>query len=210
MFTGIIEATAPILGISRSGGRHICRIGRPPSFEDISIGCSIACNGICLTLTAFDPQSFSAGIMHETLTKTTAHAWHNGTVLNLERALKLCKRLDGHWVQGHIDTTLCIIKSVIKADTRYLSLELPEQYKPLVVPQGSIAIDGVSLTIADLSAGSFSVALIGHTLFQTTLSALKAGDGVNIEFDILGKYIQKLMQPQDSKISMDWLNEQGF
>jgi len=210
MFTGIIEATATVLAISHSGKDQILRIARPRTFDDLTIGCSIACNGICLTVTAFDPQSFNIGVMNETIAKTNARTWHSGTVINLERALKLGNRLDGHWVQGHIDTTLTLIKSAVKADTRYLTFELLEEYRPLIVPQGSIAIDGVSLTIAGSAADSFSVAIIGHTLSHTTLSTLQNGGKVNVEFDILGKYIHRYMTHRSGKISMDWLNEQGF
>ncbi len=210
MFTGTIEATAIIQSISRHGSDHVYRIERPDCFDDLSIGCSIACNGICLTVTAVDDRSFSVGIMNETLQKTTARAWRTGSFLNLERALKIGGRLDGHLVLGHIDTTLVMIKCTLKSNTRYMNFGLPKQFIQLVVPQGSIAIDGVSLTIAELFEASFSVALIGHTLSHTALSKLSNGDSVNIEFDILGKYILRSSKSGGSGITMDWIHEQGF
>lgn len=208
MFTGIIQATAKVLRSSEASGKLLLTIQRPTSFSDLALGASIACDGICLTVIKFDSQSFSVEVMRETAQKTTAAAWKTNTVLNLERALKLGDRLDGHWVQGHIDRTAKLLETKVKGSTRYLRLMLEPQDAHLVVPQGSIAINGVSLTIADLSASSFSVALIGHTLENSNLGRLTTGSAVNLEFDILGKYIRTLHQNTD--LSRENLYEQGF
>jgi len=210
MFTGIVEATAPVLNLVRNGKVMNCRMERPAPFDDLNSGCSIACHGICLTVKEFDAGSFTVEMMNETLVKTNAHTWRTGTLLNLERALKIGGRLDGHWVLGHVDTAVALTKSILKNDTRYLSFALPEQFRPLAVPQGSIAINGVSLTIAELSGTQFTVALIGYTLTHTTLSKLGIGDMVNVEFDILGKYVHHQGNSPNGKITMDWLYEQGF
>lgn len=208
MFTGIIEAIKPIVAVNHKSGKTHLSIARPESFTDIKNSSSIACNGICLTVTDFDKDSFTVEIMQETLQKTTASSWKKGDLLNLERALAIGDRLDGHWVQGHIDTTAALLEIKTKVETLYLSFALPSQDQALVVPQGSIAINGVSLTIADLKADRFTVALIGHTITNTNLSKLSTGSKVNLEFDILGKYLarQKELKP----LKMESLYEQGF
>ena len=189
MFTGIVEATAKILSLSPKSGKTLLRIAKPALFNDLKLGCSIACDGICLTVLEFDNSSFSVEIMHETKEKSTAKTWQINRLLNLERALKLGDRLDGHWVQGHVDRSLRVISRPHIGSTDYLHLELLHADRNLMVPQGSVTINGISLTIADLHSGYFSVALISHTLTETNLWAVKPGDRVNVEYDILGKYI---------------------
>jgi len=140
--------------------------------------------------------------------KTTAAKWLSGNKVNLERALQIGSRLDGHWVQGHIDTTTALLETKTINSTLYLTFALPASDKLLVVPQGSIAINGVSLTISSLKTGRFSVSLIGHTLDNTNLAELSLGNKVNLEYDILGKYV--LQYNQQKQISMELLNEQDF
>ena len=191
MFTGIIEAQGIIQSISAQSGKKLLSISRPASFDDLKIGASIACDGICLTVLSFDAKSFKVEIMNETIQKSTAKSWVLNRSLNLERALQLGGRLDGHWLQGHVDRELRIVSSPTINGTDYLRIELHNADRGLLVPQGSIAINGVSLTIAELISGYFSIALIGHTLAGTNLSKLKAGAKVNVEYDILGKYIMQ-------------------
>lgn len=189
MFTGIVEQTAKIQHIGSVSGKKHLSIERPVSFDDLRIGNSIACNGICLTVLEFSERSFSVEIMHETWEKSTAKSWRVGTQLNLERALRVGDRLDGHWLQGHVDRSIRVIARIKVEATDYLRFQLFSEDRKLLVPQGSVAINGVSLTLAELRSSYFSVALIGHTLENSNLQFLKAGDIVNVEYDVLGKYI---------------------
>lgn len=171
-----------------AGGKYLT-IKRPADYEDIKIGSSIACNGICLTVLECDRKSFTVQIMNETLTKTSAGAWKNGDELNLEQALKIGDRLDGHWVMGHVDRAVKFLRKESRSGTGYYHFELSAADRPLMIPQGSIAIDGVSLTVAGLTTREFSVALIEHTSMNSNIPQLKPGSYVNLEYDALGKYI---------------------
>lgn len=207
MFTGIIEATSTVIRANEARGVKQVEIKRPKSFTELKTGDSIACDGICLTVVAFGTQSFTVEIMRETVKKTTAAHWNTNTLLNLERALQLGGRLDGHWLQGHVDTTARLLQTRTEGSTLYLRYELQLGDAHLVVPQGSIAINGVSLTLASVEANSFSVALISHTLDNTNLSKLPLGAEVNLEYDILGKYIARLHQFHKEQSKLDL---QGF
>jgi riboflavin synthase len=147
-------------------------------------------------------------IMNETMQKTTAGKWQNGETINLERALQVGSRLDGHWVQGHVDTITPLLETRTINSTLYLTFALPSQDKLLLVPQGSIAVNGVSLTISELKTDRFTVALIGHTISNTNLSKLTTGSKVNLEYDILGKYL--LRKNEQNTVSMEFLNEHGI
>ncbi len=208
MFTGIIEAQEPLISRRTQSDKTLFTIKRPSGFTDIKVGSSIACNGICLTVLSFDASSFTVQVMNETVKKSTAGFWKEGTWINLERALRLGDRLDGHWLQGHVDTTARVLSISKIKDAVYLKLELPSEGKLLVIPQGSIAINGVSLTIAELSGSSLTVALIGHTLENTNLAKLTSSDRVNLEYDVLGKYILQMQGKQ--AITKEWLFETGF
>ncbi len=192
MFTGIIDAQSKLLSVQSQSGKKLLCISKPDFFSDLKSGSSIACDGICLTVLEYDSRSFKVEIMNETLQKSTAKSWQPGRILNLERALQIGSRLDGHWLQGHIDRELRLISHHKLNNTDYLRFELQNADRALVVPQGSIALNGTSLTIADLKSDSFSVALIGHTLSNSNLSSLKPGDKVNVEYDILGKYVLRI------------------
>jgi riboflavin synthase len=208
MFTGIIESVQPIKAIRQVSGKKHVIIARPQLFTDLKNGSSIAVNGICLTVIEFSPEAFTVEIMNETLKKSTAGKWINGEPVNLERALQVGSRLDGHWVQGHVDTVSPLLETRTVNSTLYLTFELPSQARQLVVPQGSIAVNGVSLTISELKSERFTVALIGHTLTNTNLQKLSIGNKVNIEYDILGKYLQH--KNDKNAVSLEFLNEQGF
>lgn len=192
MFTGIVETTSEILRINSEAGKKHLVIKRPESFNEIKLGSSIACNGICLTVLEFNKQSFRVEVMHETWEKSTAKSWQAGTILNLERALKVGDRLDGHWLQGHVDRSLRVIAILKVEGTDYIRFQLVNEDRKLLVPQGSVAINGVSLTVAELRSSYFSIALIGHTLDNSNLRYLKTGDTVNVEYDVLGKYLMNM------------------
>lgn len=189
MFTGIIEAISPIEDIKTEAGSKFIRIARPDSFDDLKVGSSIACDGICLTVLKYGQNSFTVQVMNETWIKSTASFWKTGDILNLERALKIGDRLDGHWVQGHIDRTAKFLRKEQRSQTMYYHFELHHQDKHLMIPQGSIAINGISLTVASLSSRDFCVALIRHTAENSNMDLIKAGSLVNLEYDALGKYI---------------------
>ncbi|HHZ14779.1 MAG TPA: riboflavin synthase [Candidatus Cloacimonetes bacterium] len=208
MFTGIIEAVGPIISLNDRGGKRYLKLQRPPSFEHITEGNSIACDGICLTVISLDKSSFEVELMAETLKKSTAASWKIGSKINLERALRVGDRLDGHWVQGHVDSVLTLKQIRTIDQTPYHYFNYPKEDAELLVPQGSICLNGVSLTLAELNPTSFAVALIGHTLQNSNLSLLSVGAKVNVEYDILGKYI--LRKQQLKPISEEWLHEQGF
>jgi riboflavin synthase len=210
MFTGIIEGIGIIMQIKDWGGAKHIRIDNELLTSDLKLGDSVACDGICLTVIEIDDTVFEIEVMHETLQKTAAKHWQTGQRLNLERAMKAGGSFDGHIVQGHIDTTGRVVSSRNIEQALYLEIGYPKEYAGLLVPQGSIAVNGVSLTIANLKEKAFQVALIGYTLSHTFLSELKTGDDVNLEFDILGKYVQKQLQLKGSKITESWLHEQGF
>lgn len=189
MFTGIIEAVSSIAALKADKGTMLFTILRPALFDDIKEGSSIAVNGICLTVLEYDSQSFTVQVMHESRQKSSAGTWKIGDKVNLERALKLGDRLDGHWVMGHIDCAVKYLRKELRGATEYYYFEFPLQDRKYLIPQGSVAINGTSLTIAGLQSRSFHIALIRHTSENTIMPLLKAGDLVNIEYDALGKYI---------------------
>jgi riboflavin synthase len=210
MFTGIIEKIGTIRQIRDWGGSKQIRLDNPFEKDDVKLGDSISCNGICLTVFEKSGIGLEVEIMHETLLKTTAKHWEAGDRLNLERAMKADGRFDGHIVQGHVDTTGKVLSSRKIDQTMYFEISYSKEHAGLLVPQGSITVNGVSLTIADLKDNSFQVALIGYTLVNTIISYCRTGDEVNIEFDILGKYVQRQLQTKDSNITESWLHEKGF
>ncbi len=181
MFTGIIEATANLTQISKNQ----LRLERPKSFNDLKIGCSIAVSGVCLSVTAFDASSMTFDVVETTLKKTKLGSLRTGDLVNLERAMKADGRFEGHIVTGHCEGT----GRVLRVEDGMVEISIPPSLQKYLVLHGSITIDGVALTVAELSGSVLSVALIPHTLQNTTLGTLKAGDTVNLETDILGRYI---------------------
>lgn len=181
MFTGIIEATAPILQIG--GGTLV--LSRPAMFDDLKIGCSIAVSGVCLSVTAFDGQSMSFDVVETTLKKTKLGSLKKGGTVNLERALRADGRLEGHIVLGHVEG----VAEVTSVTDAGFSVRVPDHLSNYVVHHGSVTIDGVALTIADLKGSELTVAVIPLTYRETTLGSLKKGDSVNLETDVVGKYI---------------------
>lgn len=192
MFTGIVETTAKILDRSDSG----LVLERPKTFDDIKIGSSIAISGTCLTVTSFDSPSMSFDVVPETWSRTKLGMLKTGNLVNLERALSANGRFEGHIVQGHIEGVATVasfedVKEGWAKGGKILTVKLPKELLPFVVFKGSIALDGVSLTVAELKDDLCSIALIPHTLEITTLGSLKTGEFVNVETDILAKYLKK-------------------
>ncbi len=181
MFTGIIEATAEVLEKKDAG----LRLARPVAFNDLKIGCSVAISGACLSVITFDDASMTFDVVPTTFQKTKLGSLKKGDIVNLERAMKADGRFEGHIVLGHSEGT----GTVESLNDTLLMISIPDSLLPYVVLHGSITIDGVALTIADLKDNHVTVALIPHTLANTTFGTLKKGDTVNLETDILGKYI---------------------
>jgi riboflavin synthase len=184
MFTGIIEATACVL--ERKG--KLLSIERPRAFRDIKIGSSICVSGVCLTVTKLSQGQCSFDVVPTTLKKSTLGSLSKGDHVNLERALLADGRFDGHVVQGHCEGVGKVVKPGFE-----LQIRVPKHLWPYIVQHGSITIDGVSLTVASWRKGVMTIALVPHTLQETTLGALRIGDEVNLETDILGRYISHLV-----------------
>lgn len=210
MFTGIIEGVGCIKQIREQSGKRYPTIATRVVTEGLRLGDSIACDGICVTVTGFTATDVTVEVMRETLLKSTAAHWQPGRKVNLERACRLDSRLDGHIVQGHIDTVARVLNSRTIEGTRYLECELPVAYRAHVVAHGSIAVNGVSLTVAELTSSTFVIALIGFTGLHTNLEQTRAGEEVNLEFDILGKYILRKLEVENSGLSEIKLKELGF
>jgi riboflavin synthase len=190
MFTGIIEAVGFIESTRKLGGGCRFTISAPFSSE-LRPDQSVAVNGTCLTVVQTDSRGFDVEAIEETLRKTTLGTFRPGTRVNLERAMRPDGRLDGHLVQGHVDTTGSIVSMVEETTGRLYTVQFDLAYSSHVIPVGSIAVDGISLTVARLEADRFTVAIIPHTYTHTNVSDWKPGRTVNLEFDLIGKYVAR-------------------
>jgi riboflavin synthase len=194
MFTGIISDLGKVA--ARDGGRFVIRCSYPA--ESIAVGASIACDGACLTAIDVVAQAdggstFSVDVSNETLAKTTLDEWRPGRRVNLERALRAGEELGGHLVAGHVDGVGRIVDMRGDGQSRRFAVEAPAELMRLIAPKGSVAIDGISLTVNDVAASRFDVNIIPHTLTHTTLGARKPGDQVNLEVDLIARYVARLM-----------------
>lgn len=211
MFTGIIEEIGTIKGIRRGNRSVVVEIGAAKVLEDTKVGDSIATNGVCLTVTALGNGGFTADVMPETMERSNLGSLKPGDRVNLERALCLNSRLGGHMVAGHIDGTGRIIDRVKDENAVWLTVRTIPEILRYVVEKGSVAIDGVSLTVAYVDEAVFKVSVIPHTQEETTLTGKRVGDVVNLENDMIVKYVEKLMkQPQTKGLSLDFLQANGF
>lgn len=198
MFTGIIEEVGRLVSIKSGARSAALTISASEILTDLSLGDSIAVNGVCLTVTAFDSRTFTADVMPETLRRTNLRQLHGQSPVNLERALAANGRFGGHIVSGHIDGT-GVIRSVSRDDNAvWYTIRTSGDILRYIVQKGSIAIDGISLTVAQVTDTSFSVSVIPHTAANTTLGTKKAGDTVNLENDCIGKYVEKLLGKEAS------------
>lgn len=211
MFTGIIEEIGKVERTQKDTCNCRLSIKASKILEDIHLGDSIAVNGICLTVTCFNPQSFTADVMNETWNRTALSLLSPGSNVNLERAMPVSGRFGGHIVTGHIDGTGRISSVRRDKNAVWYQIKAQSEILGLVVEKGSITIDGVSLTVAKVSKTDFSVSVIPHTLGQTILKHKQAGDMVNLENDILGKYVQKLISTGNrTELSKELLHQYGF
>ena len=219
MFTGIIEEIGKIKSIVRHANSIKLTVSASKIISDMHIGDSISTNGICLTVTTFDSNSFTVDVMPETMMMTNFKNLKVNDSVNLERALAANGRLGGHIVSGHIDGIGTIIRKYNDDKAIRMSFSASPSILELIVKKGSIAIDGISLTVTDVDSTSFSVSIIEHTQGETTLTSKKIGDTVNLENDVIGKYVQKMFagtrNNADSDninkgISLDFLESNGF
>lgn len=194
MFTGIVEEMGKLASLEMKADSGVITIEAVKVLEGCQLGDSIAVNGVCLTARDFGNGTFSADVMPETIRKTNLGNLKRGSAVNLERALTLSSRLGGHLMLGHVDATGKLISIKPEGNAVLYTFSAPEEIRRYLLPQGSIGIDGISLTIARLSGDSFSVSLIPHTVKVTTLGQNGVGYEVNLEADVLGKYVRKIME----------------
>lgn len=221
MFTGIVEEIGTVVSISKGVQSSKLTLQGDVIFEDMHIGDSIAVNGVCLTVTTKTSNTFTVDVMAETLRRSSLGSLTNGSKVNMERAMAANGRFGGHIVSGHIDGT-GVIESFVKEDNAvWVTIKTPSKILKYIIEKGSITIDGISLTVACVDSDCFKVSLIPHTAANTTLLSKKPGDIVNLENDVVGKYIDKLLHFKDnseeemrsektSSISMDFLAQNGF
>lgn len=217
MFTGLIEEIGVLRRVSGSADGASLLIGARKVLSDLKTGDSIAVSGPCLTVTAIGRDDFTAWVMPETLKKTNLYHMSAGQKVNLERAMSLGDRLGGHLVSGHIDAVINLTGRLPQGGAILLSFKAPENLLRYIVPKGSVALDGVSLTVIDVDQTGFTVGLIPHTAAQTTLAQMEIGSPVNLEVDLIGKYVEKMVVPimegadnKKEKITISLLQEKGY
>ncbi len=215
MFTGIVEEVGKVIGMKHGLKSVNLTVSASLIFSDLGIGDSVSTNGVCLTVTHISGNTFTADVAHESLNRSTLGALKLQSSVNLERAMSACGRFGGHIVSGHIDGSGVI--QAVKADdiAIWYTIATSSRIMAYIVEKGSITIDGISLTVATVTDKTFSVSVIPHTASQTTLRDRKVGDTVNLENDIVGKYIEKLMCPPQetastTKLSMEKIAQYGF
>lgn len=216
MFTGIVEEIGTVRRIERGAAGARLTIAAKTVLEGTKLGDSIATNGVCLTVVSMTADSFSADVMAETLRRSSLGALQSGSPVNLERAMPANGRFGGHIVSGHIDGTGTVSSQKREDNAVWVTVRTPAPLLRYIVEKGSIAIDGVSLTVAAVDETSFSVSIIPHTGVQTILLGKKPGETVNLECDMIGKYVEKLLAPYTAEksaasgITMEFLAQNGF
>lgn len=213
MFTGLVEELGQVQRVARQGAFQRMDIAAQKVLQDMAIGDSVNIDGACQTVIAFDAHSFSVETVSETLSRTTLGQFQGGRTVNLERALRLGDRLGGHIVQGHVDA-VGQIAAIGQTDGEWrIRIATPEALRPYIAHKGSITVDGISLTVAEVDAGGFTIAVIPHTFDNTVLSQRRSGDGVNLEVDVIARYIERLLHAGSdprAAMSFDKLREMGY
>ena len=210
MFTGIVEELGNISQIKKTDTGKQFTITAKAIMDDLKVGDSVSVNGVCLTVTTYDENSFNLDLVKETLKKSNLGNLKKENSVNLERAITLSTRLGGHILQGHVETVGVIMDKVPSGNGATLSVGIDPGFMRYCISKGSIALDGVSLTIASMSENIIKIALIPHTLEMTTLGLKDVGDSLNIETDIIGKYIERLMSFEDEDDQMEELLLKGL
>ncbi len=198
MFTGLVESTGTVLSLEPRGESARLTLNVGPMAAELTQGESVAVNGCCLTVTGFDPneQTASFDLLMQTLRVTSLGDLTSGSLVNLERAMAMGARFGGHLVQGHVDATLRVLDWSLHGQDHRLEVELPAEHRGLVIPKGSICLDGISLTAAEVTPTSVVCWIIPHTRQVTHLHTKQIGDRLNVEFDMLGKYVRELVKAQ--------------
>lgn len=219
MFTGIVEEKGKIIAFEQQSSHAIhLRISAKKILDDLNIGDSIAINGICLTVVSFDNHSFSVDVMPETIVATSLRQVNRNSVVNLERAMAANGRFGGHFVSGHVDGVGEIVKKERKQNAIYYDIKFPQEFKSFFTLKGSVTVDGVSLTIFNVSNKTFTISLIPHTVLHTVLGEKGVGDVVNLEGDMLIKHVQNLLSfsdvdnntRQEDSFKLELLKQNGF
>ena len=215
MFTGLIQSVGQIHSLTRHGHSAQLRISSSLVKEDLQLGESIAVNGACLTVTAWDSTSFTVDVSPETLNCTTLSQLPINHPVNLERAMRLSDRLGGHLVSGHIDCVALVRRRYEDQNAIRFEFSIPQEVIRYLVAKGSVAVDGISLTVNKVELDMFTVSVIPHSLKMTTLKECREGSQVNIETDLIGRYVERLLQskngsPGKSKVDLDFLAKNGF
>lgn len=213
MFTGIVEDKGKVVRVEYQGREERLTIGLPRHLTEVQLGDSINVNGVCLTVVGNKEQAIELDLSQETLQRTVLGELKEGDQVNLERALRLNDRLGGHIVTGHIDGIGVIAEKRKERDLFLLRIKIPESVARYVVQKGSIAVDGVSLTVNEYQGGEIQMTLIPFTIEKTTLEDKKVGDRINLEADILGKYVEKFLgqrEKKSRKVDRSFLEEHGF
>ncbi|MCK0472197.1 riboflavin synthase [Halalkalibacter sp. APA_J-10(15)] len=215
MFTGIIEEVGTIKDVRQSGDEMVMAIQAKTVLQDVQLGDSISVNGVCLTVTQFTDQSFEVDVMPETVRATSLRGMTNGSKVNLERAMSANGRFGGHFVSGHVDGTGTILSKKQDHNAVYYRIGVSENLRRYMIEKGSVTVDGTSLTIFAVDEGSFTISIIPHTLDETTIGRKNVGNMVNIECDMVGKYIEHFISKRYSKrpnssLTDSFLVEHGF
>lgn len=214
MFTGIIEEVGKVVSIQEERGTRRLKVAASKLIQELKKGDSIAVSGVCLTAVDITPQSVGFDLADETWNRTSFSRIHEGALVNLELPMRADGRFGGHIVQGHVDGTgeFLGLDRIPGADDYWLRIRIPEQLKPYVIFKGSLSIEGISLTVAKIEGAAVTVAIIPHTLEMTNLRTLKPGDPVNLEVDMIAKYVEKMMKGEsgNSALTLEKLVQQGF
>ena len=206
MFTGIVQEVGRT--VTNNDGKLV--VSAEKVLKSVESGASIAVNGVCLTITSFNKDSFSVDLSPETLRRTNLGSLTAGGAVNLERAMAIGGELGGHLVQGHVDGTGRLTSIVPEGDALIMTFEAPPEIMKYIVEKGFIAVDGISLTVAGVGTGYFRVSVVDYTRKNTTLGTRKVGDEVNLEIDIIAKYVERFIKPGESNITAEYLKEHGF
>ena len=206
MFTGIVQEVGRT--VTNNDGKLV--VSAEKVLKSVESGASIAVNGVCLTITSFNKDSFSVDLTPETLRRTNLGSLTAGGAVNLERAMAIGGELGGHLVQGHVDGTGRLTSIVPEGDALIMTFEAPPEIMKYIVEKGFIAVDGISLTVAGAGTGYFRVSVVDYTRKNTTLGTRKVGEEVNLEIDIIAKYVERFIKPGESNITAEYLKEHGF
>ena len=210
MFTGLIQMTGMIRNVSRKAQSRRFVVDSKLSISNRALGASIAVSGVCLTVTEAAEQWFAADVGFETLACTTLDRYRVGDIVNLEPALRVGEALGGHWVSGHVDGIATVLRTQARGEMVQIWFQIPDNLMIFVAEKGSVCLDGVSLTINSVQANGFSVGIIPHTLEMTTLAHVKSGDWLNIEVDMLARYVAKMIGRQPKALNEQVLAQEGF